>query len=75
MIDRNDKEFGPIEISAGILFGTVLAGLIDMAITGQTWNEVFENDALLMGFAGVVGSFLLYIRKKRKTNNKGVGNK
>ena len=69
MIDRNDKAFGPIEVSAGILFGTILAGLIDMAITGQTWSEVFENDVLLMGLAGIGVSFWLYIRKKKKTEN------
>jgi len=66
MFDRSDKNFGPIEVSAGILFGTLLAGIINMMVTGQTWNEVFDNDMLLMGFAGIVTSFFLYIRQKRK---------
>ena len=69
MIDRNDKAFKPIEISAGLLVGCLIGGLLIMAFTEQTWNEVFENDKLLMSLAGVVVSFWLYIRKKNKTKN------
>lgn len=67
MFDRNDEKFKPIEISAGILVGTLLAGFINMAITGQTWTEVFENDKLLMGAVGIAGSLFFYVRQKRKS--------
>lgn len=67
MFDRSDINFKPIEVGAGILVGTLLAGFVNMAITGQTWNEVFENDKLLMGFCGTTGALFFYVRQKRKS--------
>ena len=66
MFDRSDEKFKPIEISIGLLAGTLIAGLINMMITGKTWTEVFENDKLLMGFVGIVVALFLYIRQKKK---------
>ncbi len=69
MIDRNDKAFKPIEISAGLLVGYFIAGLLNMAFTGATWSEAFTDEKLLTGAAGIAVSFWLYRRKKNKTNN------
>ncbi len=67
MFDRSDKNFKPIEVGAGLLVGMVIGGLLNMAFTGKTWNETFENDKLLMGIVGILVSLFLYIRQKKKS--------
>ena len=68
-IDRTDKDWQPIEVSAGLVVGYFLAGLLVMAFTDSTWQEAFTDEKLLTGVVGVAVSFWLYIRKKNKTNN------
>lgn len=69
MIDRRDKNWKPIEVSAGLVVGYFLAGLLMMAFTGKSWNEAFADGKLLTGVVGVAVSLWLYLRKKNKTNN------
>ena len=69
MIDRTDKSWKPIEVSAGLLTGYFIAGFLNMAFTGAKWSEAFTDEKLLTGVVGIAVSYWLYIRNKRKTNN------
>lgn len=66
MFDRKEEKFKPIEVSAGLLVGYVIGGLINMVINEKSWTEAFSDDKLIMGLAAISLSVFLYLRQKRK---------
>lgn len=66
MIDRNDKSFKTIEISAGLVVGYVLAAFINWSFFGKDLGDAFADERIIVGIAGVGTAIFLYIWQKRK---------
>lgn len=66
MIDRQDKAFRNIEISAGLIVGYLLAAGINWYFFDKDLNDAFLDERIIVGIAGVGTAIFLYIWQKRK---------
>lgn len=69
LFDRNSKEGRNIEISAGIVVGFILMGLIHAWLDGRPWQEAFDNPRIIYGLAGVATTLVIIQWNRRRSAN------
>ena len=60
------KERKELKISAGLLVGYIIGGLLNVMVFGRTFTEAFSNRELLMGVVGIGISLFIIMQFNRK---------
>lgn len=61
------KERKELKISAGLLVGYMIGGLLNMIFFDKSFQEAFSNRELLLSVVGIAISLFIIIRFKRIT--------